>query len=86
MKYCDHFRGIVSATIGFCGEMFGMVGHHLMSELPRIFSYAKNKDISVAQYCLIGTNTLEPNHHPGPTTSGRQGHLDLYMGLCKIHF
>jgi hypothetical protein len=55
MKLWDHFRGIASATIG-PGDMvllWGDVwnGHHLMSELPRIYSFAKNKDILVAQYC-----------------------------------
>jgi hypothetical protein len=55
MKYPDHFRGIASATIGvgdtvlLWGDVWN--GHHLMSELRRVFSFVRNKNISVAEYC-----------------------------------
>jgi hypothetical protein len=65
MKYCDHFRGIASATIGvgdtvlLCGDVWN--GHHLMSELPRIFSFARNKNISVTEYC--SNQTVQQNFY-----------------------
>jgi hypothetical protein len=52
MKFSYHFRGIASATVGtgdtvlLWGDVWN--GHHLMSEFPRLFSFARNSKISVA--------------------------------------
>jgi hypothetical protein len=56
MKSYDHFRGIASATIGsgdtvlLWGDVWN--GHHLMSELPRIFFICKKKG-------YLGGNVLQ---------------------------
>jgi hypothetical protein len=65
MKFCDHFRRIASANIGpgdtvlLWGDVWN--GHHLMSELPRIFSFTRNKNISVAEYC--SNQVVQQNFH-----------------------
>jgi hypothetical protein len=54
MKFSDHFRDIATTSIGIMDTvlLWGDIwnGHHLMTELPRLYSYAKNTKISVAQY------------------------------------
>jgi hypothetical protein len=55
MKYSDHFRGVATTTIGqgdtilLWGDVWN--GHHLVTKLPRLYSYAKSNRTYVAQYC-----------------------------------
>jgi hypothetical protein len=65
MKFSDHFRGIANTTIG-AGDtvmLWGDVwnGHHLMSEFPKLYSYAKNSTILVAQY--LSNSYVHQNSH-----------------------
>jgi hypothetical protein len=54
MKYVEHFRGVASASIGpgdtvlLWEDVWN--GHFLTNEFPRLYSYARNKKISVAQF------------------------------------
>jgi hypothetical protein len=53
MKLSVHFRGIASATTGpgdtvlLWEDVWN--GHYLSNELPRLFSFARNKKVSIAQ-------------------------------------
>jgi hypothetical protein len=56
MKLSDRFRGIATATVG-PGDTIMLWedvwnGHYLKAELPRLFSYAKDKQITLAQFML----------------------------------
>jgi hypothetical protein len=56
MKLSDQFRGIASATVG-PGDTIMLWedvwnDHFLTAELPRLFSYAKDKQITLAQFML----------------------------------
>jgi hypothetical protein len=92
MKFCDHFRGIASANVGrgdttlLWQDVWN--GHHLKSELPRIYSYARNRKISVSllqhlrcspalphTHLKAGyprTNHSIPNCQPSPSQQSRQ--------------
>jgi hypothetical protein len=52
MRFCDHFRDIALATVGKGDTMllWGDVwnGHHLIIELPRVYSFIRNMKILVA--------------------------------------
>jgi hypothetical protein len=54
MKFVDHFRGVASASIGLGDTVLLWEdvwnGHFLANELPRLYSYARNKKISVVQF------------------------------------
>jgi hypothetical protein len=65
MKFSDHFRGIAMATTG-AGDTIMLWrdvwnGHHTMTELPRLYSYAKITKISVAQY--LNNPDVHQNYH-----------------------
>jgi hypothetical protein len=53
MKFCDHFRGMSSPTVGSGDTVLLWAdvwnGHYLMNEIPRLYSFARNK-ISLAHY------------------------------------
>jgi hypothetical protein len=54
MKYVEHFRGVASASTGPCDTVLLWEdvwnGHFLANELPRLYSYGRNKINSVAQF------------------------------------
>jgi hypothetical protein len=67
LKLCDTFRGIASCKVGsgdtilfWSGTWNDMV---MQYKFPRLFSYAKNKNISVAQF-LINNQLHEQFHLP----------------------
>lgn len=65
MKFADNFRGIAAATIG-PGDttlLWSNVwnGNFLEHSLPRLYSFAKNKKVSVAQY--INNQDVQVNFH-----------------------
>jgi hypothetical protein len=54
MKYVEHFRGVASLSIG-PGDTILLWdgvwnGHFLANEFPTLYSYARNKKVSVAQF------------------------------------
>jgi hypothetical protein len=67
LKLGDMFRGIATYTIGngtsvmFWSDVWNE--HHLQQKFPRLYSYAKNKYISVAQF-LLSNNSQEQFHLP----------------------
>jgi hypothetical protein len=65
MKLVDLFRGIASCRIGDGSTVLFWVdvwnNHLLHSEFPMLFSFAKNKKISVAQFLL--NNNIEQQFH-----------------------
>jgi hypothetical protein len=65
MKLVDLFRGIASCKVGdgstvlFWSDVWN--DHLFQQQFPRLLSYAKNKDISVAQFLL--NNDIETQFH-----------------------
>lgn len=59
MKFYDHYRGIAAAkvsngdTIMFWADVWN--SHYLVTKLPRLYSFAKDKKISVAQFLNSAT-------------------------------
>jgi hypothetical protein len=81
MKFCDHFRGIASAHVGrgdttlLWQDVWN--GHHLKSELPRIYSYARNRKISVALFC--STSDVHQHFHTPISSQAAQELITLYQ-------
>lgn len=67
MKFSDHFRGIAAAKIGQGNTVMRWADvwndNYLMNTLPRLYSFAKNKNISVAQQ-INNTSVHEHFHLP----------------------
>lgn len=67
LKQCDKYRGIATAMVGpgdtvlLWEDVWN--GHYLSNELPRLFSFARNRKISVAQY-LINPDIQHNFHIP----------------------
>jgi hypothetical protein len=65
LKLVDLFRGIASCKIGDGSTILFWMDvwndHLLQNEFPRLFSFAKNKKISVAQFLL--NNSIEKQFH-----------------------
>jgi hypothetical protein len=65
LKLCDQFRGVAKCQIGdgstvlFWSDLWN--DNILQAKYPRLFSFAKNKIISVAQF--LSNNTLETQFH-----------------------
>jgi hypothetical protein len=65
LKLSDYYRGIASASVGpgdtmlLWEDMWN--GHYLINELPRLFSFARNKHISMAQY--LSNSNLHHNFY-----------------------
>jgi hypothetical protein len=81
MKFCDHFRGIASAHVGrgdttlLWQDVWN--GHHLKSELPRIYSYARNRKISVALFC--STSDVHQHFHTPISSQAAQELITLHQ-------
>jgi hypothetical protein len=65
MKLSVHFRGIASTTIGLGDTVLLWKdvwnGHYLNNELPRLLSFARNKQGSIAQY--LANSDVQHNFH-----------------------
>jgi len=65
LKLCDMFRGIAKCTFGdgstvlFWSDLWN--DNILESKFPRLYSFARNKNISVARF--LSNNTLEAQFH-----------------------
>jgi hypothetical protein len=65
LKLCEIFRGIAKCKVGdgstvlFWSDIWN--DHLLQDKFPRLFSFAKNKKISVAQF--LQNNTIEEQFH-----------------------
>jgi len=61
LKLCDQFRGVATCTVGDGKSVLFWLdvwnNRLLKDSLPRLFSFAKNQNISVAQF--LQTNTIE---------------------------
>ena len=65
LKFCDHYRGIAAAKVGRGDTVLLWLdvwnGEYLKGKFPRLFSFAKNQKISVAQY--ISNQDIQHNFH-----------------------
>ena len=82
LKLCDLFRGISSCTVGngstvlFWSDVWN--NNLLQDKFPRLYSYAKNKKISVAKF--LTSNTLDSQFHlPLPEQAYQE-----YLGLQEL--
>jgi hypothetical protein len=87
MKFCDHFRGIASAKVGRGDTILLWEdvwnGHHLMSELPRIYSYARDKKISMALFC--SNSNVHQNFHTLISIQAAQELITLNQIIIQAH-
>jgi len=79
LNLCDKFRGVASCTVGngttvlFWLDVWN--GHHLQQKLPRLFSFAKDQKISVANFLSV-TDMYEHFHLP-LSDQAQQEYLEL---------
>jgi hypothetical protein len=86
MKLVDLFRGIASCRIGDGSTVLFWVDvwndHLLHSEFPMLFSFAKNKKISVAQFLL--NNNIEQQFHLPLSVQAFQEYQNLQLFIQQI--
>ena len=79
LNLCDKFRGVASCTVGngttvlFWLDVW--ICHHLQQKLPRLFSFAKDQKISVANFLSV-TDMYEHFHLP-LSDQAQQEYLEL---------
>ena len=85
LKLCDLFRGISSCTVGngstvlFWSDVWNNL---LQDKFPRLYSYAKNKKISVAKF--LTSNTLDSQFHLPLSEQAYQEYLGLQELIQNI--
>jgi hypothetical protein len=89
LKLCDLFRGIAECKIGdgstvlFWSDLWN--DNILQTKYPRLFSYAKNKNITVAQF--LSNNSLETQFHLPISKQAYQEFQNLqdYIQTIQVH-
>ena len=86
LKLCDLFRGISRCTVGngstvlFWSDVWN--NNLLQDKFPRLYSYAKNKKISVAKF--LTSNTLDSQFHLPLSEQAYQEYLGLQELIQNI--
>jgi len=86
LKLCDMFRGISSCIVGngstvlFWSDVWN--NHLLQEKFPRLYSYAKDKRISVAKF--LENNTVMAQFHLPLSEQGHQEYMELQDLLQNI--
>jgi hypothetical protein len=79
MRLCDMFRGVATCTVGngtsvlFWKDVWN--NNHLDEAFPRLFSFAKNQDISVAEF--LQNNIIEDQFHTPLSNEAFQEYQEL---------
>jgi hypothetical protein len=86
LKLGDMFRGIATCTVGngtsvmFWSDVWNE--HHLQQKFPRLYSYAKNKNISVAGFLL--NNNIQDQFHLPLSVEAFQEYQELQQFIQQI--
>jgi hypothetical protein len=83
---CDIFRGIATCKVGdgstvlFWSDVWN--DHLLQNKYPRLYSFAKNKQITVAQFLL--NNQIESQFHLPLSVQAFQEYQDLQQLIQQL--
>ncbi|KAJ1283790.1 hypothetical protein BS78_03G153800 [Paspalum vaginatum] len=86
MKYCDHYRGIANckASNGTTVLLWNDVwnGCYLREELPRLFSFTKNENVSLAEF--MADEEIQNHFHIPLTEQAYQELQELQVKILHV--